>query len=145
VIARADDYIFGVVHSRLHEAWSLSQGAWMGVGNDPRYSSARTFETYPFPWPPDKEPKDSPLVEAIAEAARELVEKRDAWLKPSDATADELRKRNLTNLYNACPAWLAEVHRKLDEAVFAAYGWPSTLTDAELLERLLKLNHERAA
>ena len=32
----------------------------------------------------------------------------------------------------------------LDEAVFAAYGWPSTLTDAELLERLLKLNHERA-
>ena len=145
VIARADNYTFGVVHSRLHETWSLSQGAWMGVGNDPRYSSARTFETYPFPWPPDKEAKDSPLVEAIAEAARELVEKRDAWLKPSDATADDLRKRSLTNLYNARPAWLAEAHRKLDEAVFAAYGWHSTLTDAELLDRLLKLNHERAA
>lgn len=119
VIARADDYTFGVVHSRLHEAWSLSQGAWMGVGNDPRYSSARTFETFPFPWPPGKEPKGSPLVNAIAEAARELVEKRDAWL--------------------------AEAHRKLDEAVFAAYGWPATLTDAEPLERLLQLNHERAA
>jgi hypothetical protein len=38
-----------------------------------------------------------------------------------------------------------EIHRRLDEAVFAAYGWPSTLTDAELLERLLRLNHERAA
>ncbi|MGC1202046.1 MAG: type IIL restriction-modification enzyme MmeI, partial [Candidatus Acidiferrales bacterium] len=87
----------------------------------------------------------SPLAEAIAEAARELVEKRDAWIKPSDATEDELKKRTLTNLYNARPAWLAEAHRKLDEAVFAAYGWPSTLTDAELLERLLKLNHERAA
>jgi hypothetical protein len=26
----------------------------------------------------------------------------------------------------------------------AAYGWPVTLTDAELLERLLALNHARA-
>jgi hypothetical protein len=38
-----------------------------------------------------------------------------------------------------------EAHRRLDEAVFAAYGWPSSLTDAEVLERLLALNHERAA
>jgi hypothetical protein len=42
------------------------------------------------------------------------------------------------------PSWLAEAHRKLDAAVFAAYGWPVTLTDAELLECLLALNHERA-
>ena len=47
--------------------------------------------------------------------------------------------------YNKRPAWLQNAHRKLDEAVFAAYGWPATLTDAELLERLLALNHERAA
>jgi type II restriction/modification system DNA methylase subunit YeeA len=44
-----------------------------------------------------------------------------------------------------CPKWLDNAHRKLDEAVFAAYGWPAALTDAELLERLLALNHERAA
>ena len=43
------------------------------------------------------------------------------------------------------PSWLADLHRKLDEAVFAAYRWPPTLTDAEVLERLLALNHERAA
>ena len=83
-------------------------------------------------------------MEAIAAAARALVEKRDAWLNPPDAAPDELSKRTLTNLYNARPAWLAELHRKLDEAVFAAYGWPATLTDAELLERLLALNHARA-
>ncbi len=52
VMTRDDDYFFGVVHSRTHEVWSLSQGAWIGKGNDPRYSSARTFETFPFPWPP---------------------------------------------------------------------------------------------
>jgi type II restriction/modification system DNA methylase subunit YeeA len=145
VIARDDDYFFGLLQSRAHELWTLSTCSWMGVGNDPSYNSDTTFETFPFPWPPGHEQKDSPLLETIAEAARELVAKRDAWLNPPDATEAELKKRTLTNLYNALPAWLAEAHRKLDEAVFAAYGWPSTLTDAELLEQLLRLNHERAA
>lgn len=31
-------------------------------------------------------------------------------------------------------------HQKLDAAVFAAYGWQTTLTDDELLARLLELN-----
>ena len=83
-------------------------------------------------------------MEAIAEAASELVAKRDTWLNPPNTSAVELKKRTLTNLYNARPSWLAEAHRKLDAAVFAAYGWPVTLTDAELLERLLALNHRRA-
>jgi hypothetical protein len=34
-------------------------------------------------------------------------------------------------------------HKKLDEAVFAAYGWPSDLSDEEILERLLALNLEQ--
>jgi hypothetical protein len=104
-----------------------------------------TFETFPFPWAPGGEVQGSPLVEAIAEASRELVAKRDAWLNPPGASEADLRGRTLTNLYNARPAWLADAHRRLDEAVFAAYGWPASLTDGELLERLLALNHERAA
>jgi hypothetical protein len=36
------------------------------------------------------------------------------------------------------------VHKKLDEAVFAAYGWPSDVSDEEILERLLVLNLKRA-
>jgi type II restriction/modification system DNA methylase subunit YeeA len=146
VTARDDDYFFGVLHSRLHEAWARAQGTQLReVESGFRYTPTSIFETYPFPWLPGHEPKDSPLVEAIAEAARELVEKRDAWLNPPNASAEELKRRTLTNLYNARPSWLAEAHRKLDAAVFAAYGWPVTLTDTELLERLLALNHERAA
>ena len=145
VIAREDDYFFGVVQSRVHEAWTLSTCSWMGVGNDPSYNSDTVFETFPFPWPPGHEPKNNPLADAISAAARELVERRDAWLNPPDASPEELSKRTLTNLYNARHAWLVELHRKLDEAVFAAYGWPATLADAELLERLLALNHARAA
>jgi type II restriction/modification system DNA methylase subunit YeeA len=142
VFARADDYFFGVLQSRIHEVWGLHMGT--ALEDRPRYTPTTTFETFPLPWPPGSEPKDSPLLEAIAEAARELVAKRNDWLNPPDASAEELKARTLTNLYNARPAWLADAHRKLDEAVFAAYGWPATLTDAELLEHLLVLNHQRA-
>jgi len=60
--------------------------------------------------------------------------------------AAELRsKRTLTNLYNERPTWLDLAHRKLDEAVFATYGWESDLSDDEILTRLLALNQQRAA
>lgn len=146
VIARDDDYFFGVLHSRIHETWSLSQGAWMGVGNDPRYSSARTFDTFPFPWPPDAEPGEDaePRVRAIADAARELVRLRGNWLNPPNCPPEELKKRTLTNLYNERPEWLSNAHQVIDDAVFSAYGWSAGLSRDEILGRLLKLNHERA-
>jgi hypothetical protein len=59
---------------------------------------------------------------------------------PADA---ELKKRTLTNLYNARPTWLDNAHRKLDAAVCAAYGWPAYLPDDEILGRLLALNLAR--
>ena len=98
--------------------------------------------------PPGTEPSEAES--AIAEAARILVTLRDAWLNPPDTptysvSQAELKKRTLTNLYNARPTWLANAHRTLDEAVFAAYGWPSSLTTQEILARLLALNHQPAA
>ena len=77
-------------------------------------------------------------------AALELVEKRDRWLNPEGATEKELKKRTLTNLYNQRPTWLDLAHRKLDEAVLDAYGWPHDLSDEDILARLLALNLERA-
>ena len=56
----------------------------------------------------------------------------------------EEKKRALTNLYSARPAWLELAHKKLNKAVFAAYGWLSDLSDDEILERLLALNLEMA-
>jgi hypothetical protein len=66
---------------------------------------------------------------------------------PKDADAGaKLKKRTLTSLYNERPAWLANAHRRLDEAVFAAYpGAPGAdLSDDDLLAKLLALNLERA-
>jgi type II restriction/modification system DNA methylase subunit YeeA len=62
-----------------------------------------------------------------------------------DAAAKTLAKRTLTNLYNERPTWLDLAHKRLDEAVFAAYGWPSDLSADDLLARLLALNLQRAA
>ena len=105
VIARADDYFFGILHSGIHEIWTIATCSWIGKGNDPSYNSETTFKTFPFPWPPGIEPSetDSPIVRAIAEAARELVRLRDAWLNPPGISETDLKKRTLTNLYNERP------------------------------------------
>jgi type II restriction/modification system DNA methylase subunit YeeA len=107
----------------------------------------------------------------IAAATRRLNELREAWLNPAEwvdwvITPEEesagfpkrpvakpgheadLKKRTLTNLYNARPAWLDLAHKELDKAVAAAYNWPDYTADTpddEILRRLLALNLERAA
>jgi hypothetical protein len=157
-IARDDDYFFGVLHSRLHELWARRVGTQLREAESgSRYTPTTTFETFPFPWPPGEEPggvtpgsESDPRVQAVAAAARDLVAKRQAWLHPSGASPAELKRRTLTNLYNAAPTWLCLAHRQLDEAVLAAYGWPLSLAesspehDEEILRRLLALNMERA-
>jgi len=133
------------LHSRIHEKWSLATSSRHGVGNDPTYNNTTCFETFPFPWAPGAEPKDDPRVQAIGQAAKELVEQRDRWLNAEGLTSEaEKKKRTLTNLYNARPTWLDLAHKRLDEAVFAAYGWNPDLSDEEILEKLLALNLERA-
>jgi type II restriction/modification system DNA methylase subunit YeeA len=144
-ITREDDYFFGVLHSKVHELWALRMGTQLREAESGfRYTPTTTFKTFPFPWAPGREPREDQRLEAIAQAARELVEKRDAWLNPTGLTENELRKRTLTNLYNQRPTWLDIVHRKLDEAVLDTYGWPHNLSDEEMVARLLSLNLERA-
>ena len=67
-------------------------------------------------------------------------------LVPADAEcAKKLKSRTLTNLYNQRPTWLDLAHRKLDQAVFAAYAWPPDMSDDQILEKLLDLNLRRHA
>jgi len=146
IFARDDGYFLGILQSGIHELWARGTGTQLrDAASGFRYTPTTTFETFPLPWPPGKEPQDDPRVQTIAGAARELVEKRDKWLNPEGASEKELKRRTLTNLYNQRPTWLDLAHRKLDEAVLDAYGWPHDLSDEEILERLLALNLERAA
>lgn len=144
--ARDDDYFFGVLHSRAHELWALRMGTSLGL--TPRYTPTTCFETFALPWAPGTEPMDDPRVIAIGETAKRLNVLRENWLNPEGASEMELKKRTLTNLYNARPTWLANAHAALDRAVWTAYGWtddPAETTDDQILERLLALNLERAA
>lgn len=105
-----------------------------------------------------------PPAQAIAATARALVEARDRWINPpewADRVPEviagypdriiakpgheaDLKKHTLTNLYNARPAWLVNLHRDLDIAVAAAYGWEWPLSDDEILRRLFELNQVRS-
>ena len=171
VIARDDDTTFGILHSRFHEAWSLRLGTWLGKGNDPRYTPTTTFETFPFPKGlspdiPASAYANDPYAIAIAEAARRLVELRDRWLNPpewvewidepvpgypkrpvarNEAAAKELKKRTLTNLYNARPQWLTDAHAALDATVAEAYGWPADIAASDALHAMLTLNLHASA
>ncbi|MCK4355561.1 class I SAM-dependent DNA methyltransferase, partial [Candidatus Bipolaricaulota bacterium] len=101
VFARADDYFFGVLHSKVHELWTRRQGTQLReVESGFRYTPTTCFETFPFPWLPGEELVDDPRVQAITAAAKDLVEKRDRWLDPAGASEAELKQRTLTNLYN---------------------------------------------
>jgi type II restriction/modification system DNA methylase subunit YeeA len=170
-VARDDDTTFGILHSRFHEAWSLSLGTWLGVGNDPRYTPTTTFETFPFPEDlsiniPANTSGRSTRAKKIARAAKRLDQLRNAWLNPPDliriepevvpgypdrilpkdaVAAAALRERTLTNLYNQRPQWLIDAHRDLDAAVAAAYGWPADISEEDALARLLELNLALAA
>jgi type II restriction/modification system DNA methylase subunit YeeA len=159
--ARSDDYFFGVLHSYLHEVWSLRMGT--SLEDRPRYTPTTTFETFPFPFSPGKEDTASPNYAAVAAAAKALADERAAWM------AGKGKDRTLTNLYNALAVWrgldkgktkpdaadfaprLAELHDALDAAVLAAYGWGDLVGrlrtpdgDEDILRRLLALNLSRS-
>src|SRR5688572_10661659 len=91
-------------------------------GGRPTLNNTTCFDAFPFPWAPGKELADHPRVTAIAEAANDLVEKRDRWLNPPGATEADLKTRTLTALYNQRPVWLDMAHKRLDDAVLDAYG-----------------------
>jgi hypothetical protein len=59
----------------------------------------------------------------------------DRILPKNEKAAAELKKRTLTNLYNARPQWLADAHRDLDAA---AYGWPANISEEDALAKLLE-------
>ena len=152
-IALDDGYALGVLSSSLHVVFALAAGGRLGVGNDPRYNKSRCFEPYPFPI----------CTDAQQSRIRELGEQLDAHRKRQQALHPKL---TLTDMYNVLEklrsrqeltakdrtiheqglvSVLRQLHDDLDAAVFAAYGWPATLSDEEILERLVALNAQRAA
>ncbi|MDF1552870.1 MAG: hypothetical protein P1P84_07400 [Deferrisomatales bacterium] len=152
-VASGDAFVLGVLSSRVHQVWALAAGGRLGVGNDPTWTNGTCF--LPFPFPAGTEDQRARI--------RDVAERLDAHRKRQQAQHPGL---TLTKTYNVLaklrsgahltPAErevhdqglvsvLRQLHDELDAAVLEAYGWPSKLTDEELLERLVALNAERAA
>lgn len=123
--------------SRLHVAWSMSTGGWLGVGNDSVYVKTRCFDPFPFPV----------LTDAESAALDQLGERLDTFRKERLAAHDFL---TMTDMYNVLErlreleagadapplsdreraiheagliSVLKDIHDVIDRAVFDAYGW----------------------
>lgn len=149
-VAVADALFLGILSSRIHVVYALASGGTLE--DRPRYNKSRCFDPFPFP-----------ACDAAAQARiRKIAEELDAHRKRVQSQNSGL---TLTGMYNVLEklranealtekekqihdaglvSVLRQLHDDLDAAVFAAYGWPPTLTDAEILERLVALNAERA-
>jgi hypothetical protein len=144
----------------------------MGVGNDLRYNNSLTF--WPFPFPALEEGALKERIRDLGERL-DAHRKRQQELHPSLTITgiynvlEKLRSgENLTEKDKVIHdqglvTLLKQLHDELDAAVLEAYGWsdllklPSStdfsisesqrfsISEAELLTRLVALNHQRAA
>jgi len=151
-IASDDAWVLGLLSAKLHLRWALAAGGRLGYGNDPTWTNSTCFLPFPFP----------ACSEDQKQRIRVLGEALDAHRKRQQALHPDL---TITGMYNVLEklrsgepltekerevheqglvSVLKQIHDDLDAAVFDAYGWPATLTDDEILERLVALNHERA-
>ena len=146
-----DASALAVLSSRLHVVWALTAGGRLGYGNDPRYNKSKCFDPFPFPG----------LTEAQKVRLRHLGEQLDAHRKAQQAAHPKL---TLTGMYNVMEKLragtriegkdreiydrgligiLRDLHDQIDAAVAEAYGWPTDLSNDEILQRLVDLNRER--
>lgn len=175
MFAFADAPILGLLSSRTHVVWALAAGARLGVGNDARYTKGSCFETFPFPnLSPEASTRIGELAEAIdRHRKQQQAAHADLTLtgcynvlealsqqRPLTAKEKVIHEQGLVSV-------LASLHDDLDREVLAAYGWGDLAPDlvgkpggttpfaepdeaqaaaqAELLNRLVALNTERAA
>jgi methylase of polypeptide subunit release factors len=149
---------FGILQSSFHEAWAFNYCSTHETRL--RYAASDLFETFPAPLGVYAgKAKEIAAVTAKYHALRsQLCRKHNEGLTATfnrfhdpDKTDDDIQK-------------LRELHVEMDQAVAAAYGWSDLNLDhgfhetkqgirftisetarREVLQRLLKLNHERYA
>jgi len=85
VFARADDYFYGVLHSRTHEVWARSQGTQVRERESGfRYTPTTCFDNFPLPKATTEQKA------AIATVAKELNDLRERWHNPPEWTAEKV-------------------------------------------------------
>ena len=157
IVVFANAKLLPVLSSEVHILWALNQGCTLGLG--PRYTSSDCFQTFPLP-PVPLETFDE-LTQRFSKTRKEILDNLGC---------------GLTKLYRqfhdpSCTSEsilaLRAIHRELDAAVLASYGWQDIQPDhgfhraanlppsrnlrytvseparLEILKRLSSLNRER--
>lgn len=152
-IALDDAYFLGILSSRVHVTWALAAGGRLGIGNDPVYVKTTCFDKFPFPEPSGSQKlRIQDLAESL-DTHRKHQQEQHPSLTMTDMynvleklrSGEPLTKKEQTTHEQGLVSVLQQIHGDLDAAVFDAYGWPTSLTDEEILERLVAFNAERAA
>ncbi|TAY43872.1 class I SAM-dependent DNA methyltransferase [Rhizobium leguminosarum] len=152
-VATDDAFWLGVMSSKVHVVWATAAGGWLGVGNDSVYVKSRCFDPFPFP--------DATMM--LRSKIVALAEELDATRKLALTENSDLTLTGLYNMLDAARAGnslsskerglqrrgrvliLKDLHEQIDQAVMQAYGWQMTLTEDEILERIVDLNLQRAS
>lgn len=150
-IALEDAYHLGILSSRIHTTWALAAGGTLE--DRPKYYKTTCLHPFPFPVCTTEQ---ADCIRHFGEAL-DAHRWRQATLFPGLSLTDmynvleKLRtgesltaKEKITNEQGLVTV-LKQLHEDLDAAVFDAYGWPASLSDEEILERVVRLNAERAA
>lgn len=124
------DYAMAVLSSRIHTEWASKKSSTLE--DRIRYTPSSAFDTFPWPHPA------TPQRESISALGRELVSRRKLLCNEHEIGLQRLYNQLDDGAFEA----LADLHRRLDAAVLAAYGWPADLLEdvPERNRRLYDLN-----
>ncbi|MBI6119634.1 DNA methyltransferase [Salegentibacter maritimus] len=121
VIYDSDPFVFGVLSSKMHSAWSdVVSGR---LKTDINYSVSLTYNNFPFPKISDKEK------ERINLHVFSVLEEREKHPEKTMAQLYDPKKM---------PAGLRQAHKELDEAIERCYRLKPFENDTERLEYLFK-------
>lgn len=124
LVPNASKYQFGVLHSRVHNAWMRTVAG--RLKSDFRYSAGIVYNN--FVWP--QVTKDQEC--EIAEHAQAVLDARQLY---KDATIAQMYDPDHDWLYPE----LTAAHHALDAAVERAYGLTPGSDEKEIVERLFQL------
>lgn len=153
VITFGTDDVFALLSSSIHEAWVRHYASTLETRL--KYTTSDVFETFPFP---------DVLSGLSTVGTRYRLARAELMTKCNEGITDTYNRFHDTDETKADVQKLRQLHVEMDLAVAAAYGWSDldlghgfhetkqgvrfTISEParrEVLQRLLKLNHERYA
>jgi hypothetical protein len=153
IFADPDAFCLGVLHSKIFLTWFSSTASTLE--DRPRFIKAQCFDPFPFPAANNIQKQTVRIIAEGLDAHRKQVLTVHPHLTltglynvlemlRTGRKLNDLDDSDRTIFEDGLVLILKEWHDRLDAAVAESYGWPATLSDDEILTRLVALNKERS-